>query len=144
MRFLQWLAKLFQWPVEIIQRDNNPYLTRWHVHHGENGRIYLHYFHRGDAENYNHDHPWSFWSLIIWGGYWEITPKPDGTEKKKWYFPGMLLKRPAEWQHRVVVPEGKIAITIIWTGKKERSWGFWCPKTGFLHWREHERKGGCE
>jgi hypothetical protein len=144
--FLKWLGNKFGWKLEIIQRDNSPYLSRWHVRSTEKeGRTYLHYFHRGDAENYNHDHPWDFVSLILWGGYWEITPHPMGEgEKKRWYFPGSLLRRPAAWQHRVVLPPGRIAITLVWTSTKKRSWGFWCPKIGFLHWREHERQGGCE
>jgi hypothetical protein len=132
--------------MERIERDGRPYLDRWHIAHFKCGqRLYLHYFHRGDAEDYNHDHPWSFWSLILWGGYYEVTPFPDGSdERQTWYYPLSLLKRPATWKHRVKLPEGRVAITLVWTGRKERSWGFWCPERGFVHWRQHELQGGCE
>lgn len=130
--------------MERIERDGKPYLDRWHIAHFKCGqRLYLHYFHRGDAETYNHDHPWSFWSLILWGGYWEVTPGLFGEDKRRWYFPLSFLRRPAEWRHRVQLNEGRIAVTLVWTGRKERSWGFWCPRKGFVHWRQHEAQGGC-
>jgi hypothetical protein len=130
------------------------YLTRWILagrrdpatgqrRHGDGWKLFLHVFHRGDAEPYFHDHGWPFWSLILWGGYWEITPTG-----RKWYGPGRLLRRPAEWKHRVEVPEGKRCWSLLWIGTKVRSWGFWCPMTGFLPWRQHEAsraagKPGC-
>ena len=144
MWMIKLLARLLQWPMERIERDGRPYLDRWHVAHFRCGqRLYLHYFHRGDAEEYNHDHPWSFWSLILWGGYWEVTPGPFGGDRTRWYYPLSLLRRPADWQHRVKLPEGRVAITLVWTGRKERTWGFWCPHRGFVGWREHEAQGGC-
>jgi hypothetical protein len=143
------LSRLFR--LERISRDGEPYLTRVHLLRWWRGRLYLHYFHRGDAEPYNHDHPWPFWSLILWGGYWEITPIPQEerkffpawqTELRVWYPPLWLLRRPAEWQHRVVLPEGRRALTLVWVGRKERSWGFIC-KGGWVHWKQHESQGGC-
>lgn len=43
---------------------------------------------------------------------------------KKWYGPGTFMKRGAQWTHQVKLPEGKTAWTIIFTGKREHSWGF--------------------
>lgn len=118
-----------------ISRPGVPtYLTRWDVlgnRFGAGLKLFIHLFHRGDAELYFHDHPWPFWSLILWGGYWEHTESG-----RSWYRPGRLLRRPAEWRHRVELPEGRRCWTLIWTGAKVRSWGFWCPR-GFLPWRQH-------
>lgn len=141
MRALTILERLLAWlKVErhdIGRKGIGTYLTRWVLHGqrfaGDGCKVFLHKFHRGDVEPYNHDHPWPFWSLILYGGYWEHTPKG-----KRWYGPGSLLRRPAEWQHHVELPPGATCWTLVWTGPKVRSWGFICPDRGWIPWREHE------
>lgn len=141
-RFWDWLR---QWPTRYdIGRLGDVYLTRWTVlgkRYSGQYRAFLHLFHRSDADAL-HDHPWSFITLILWGGYFEQTPK--GT---RWRPPGSLLFRPALWKHRVVIPPGKKALTLVITGPKKRSWGFYCEQS-WRPWREHakaeERTGnGC-
>lgn len=107
-------------------------------------RIYLHKFYRGDQDRHPHDHPWGFTSLILKGGYHEETPcgcSWGGCVKLKWYRPLSLLRRPATWRHRVVIAEGHTAWTLVFTGPKERSWGFFTEK-GFCPWRSYS-KGVC-
>lgn len=112
---------------------DEPYLTRWTLM-GERfqpGRkVYLHRFHRGDYDEF-HDHPWPFISIILAGGYWE---KSD--QGRRWFGPGDVLYRPAAWRHSVEIPEGKECWSLVFTGHKEREWGFWCS-TGWKHWKEH-------
>jgi hypothetical protein len=185
MKAVEWLLKLLRRERHDIGRKGLPdYLTRWTLwgkRFGDKPRhnVFLHCFHRGDAEPYCHDHPWPFWSLILWGGYWEITPcigivnqaraavrgllyhadgraaddaNPPtvaGMVERRWYGPLSLLRRPAEWRHRVELPKGRKCWTLIWCGPKERSWGFWCPGKGFINWRQHQASqdaggAGCE
>jgi hypothetical protein len=149
---MNWCERLLGW-LRVERHDIgrlglDKYLTRW-VLLGQRfgadgkGKVFLHWFHRGDAEPYFHDHPWPFWSLILWGGYWEHTPAG-----RRWCGPLSLLRRPAEWRHRVELPEGKRCWTLVWCGPRARSWGFWCHDKGFLPWRQHEAnqaagKPGC-
>jgi hypothetical protein len=132
-----------------------PYLTRWSLlgrRTEGNWAVYLHRFQRSDYDEL-HDHPWPFVSVILSGGYWEETPGPgwregNGPRVKRWYGSGRVLYRPANWIHRVVIPDGKEAWTLILRLKKVRGWGFWCPASGFTPWRVHlanaERTGsGC-
>jgi len=128
------LSRLRQWlRIEKfdIGRSGDVYLTRYVLlgkrFQGNGGKLFLHCFHRSDGDVL-HDHPWPFWSLLLWPGYWKQTPA--GT---KWYGPLSLLRRPAAWKHRVIVRPGK-TWSLVWAGRKERSWGFWCPQ-GFLPWR---------
>lgn len=147
------LDRLFE-KHEIGRRGLPRYLTRWVLwgkRYGPGRKVFLHWFHRGDAEPYSHDHPWPFWSLILWGGYWEVTPDPlrPGAESRRWCGPLSLLRRPAEWQHRVELPEGRRCWTLIWCGAKVRSWGFICPAAGWTDWRKHQENQeaggpGCE
>lgn len=122
------------------------YLTRWVLwgnRFGPGQKVFLHLFHRGDAEPYLHNHPWSFWSLILWGGYWEwtltgyVNPQTgERQQESRWYGPLRLLRRPAAWFHRVTLPPGRRCWTLIWTSSKKQSWGFLC-KQGWLPWRKH-------
>lgn len=122
-----------------------PYLTRWTLHgrrfEGSDDAVFLHRFQRSDADEM-HDHPWPFTSLILAGGYDEVTPgegwaNGNGPTARTWYAPGSVLHRPAVWIHSVRIPEGAEAWTLVLRGVKERSWGFWCPQVGYRPWREH-------
>ena len=71
---------------------DSAYLTRYVLLETRRGNLNLHQFHRSDASDM-HNHPWAFWSLILWPGYQEVTP--EGT-KRRW--PLALAYRPAEWR----------------------------------------------
>lgn len=129
-----------------IGRNGDPYLTRWDIlgtRFTGRANLFLHQFHRGDYEGALHDHPWSFWSLILWGGYFEVTEHGE-----RWYPPLSLLRRPAEWRHRVKLAPDRKAWSLVWTGRKVRKWGFWCA-SGFTLWdvfakREEQGEAGCQ
>jgi hypothetical protein len=129
------LNRLFRF--EAISRRGDVYLHRWTLIGPERGpKVMLHHFLRGDVDPEPHDHPWIFWTFILWGGYYEQTWTAEGKALLTWYGPGSLLRRPAAWAHRVVIPEGKEAWTLVLTGRKVRHWGFWCP-LGWIPWRQH-------
>lgn len=133
-RFVEWLLTLLFHRDDIGRHGATDYLTRWDLRgnrFGLGGKLFLHLFHRGDVESYDHDHPWPYWSLILAGGYWERTPTG-----RRWYGPGRLLRRPADWRHRVELPSGRRCWTLVWTGARVRGWGFWCA-SGWIPWRQH-------
>lgn len=158
------LCKLF--PHADIMRNGTQdlYLRRWFIYprdkdFGKNkgkGRLYLHKFYRGDEDLYLHDHPWPFTSMILTRGYWEETLDfdaatqgtgtnacysvgPDGDYRtQQWYRPFSILRRPAKWKHRVLLDNGDPVWTIVKTGPKERSWGFWV-KGRLCPWRKFEQ-----
>lgn len=146
-KLLGWLADRIAVEKFDITRawTRELYLTRWTLsgkrYEGSGRAVFLHHFVRSDLDEM-HDHPWPFTSVILAGGYWEVTPAPgwadgSGPLRRRWYGPGRVLHRPARWIHRVEIPEGAEAWTLILRGKKERSWGFWCPRIGYRPWREH-------
>ena len=157
MLWLERLADRVAREKHVITRtwSNLPYLTRWALigRRSEGSRaVYLHRFQRSDADEM-HNHPWPFVLVILAGGYYERTPAPgwangDGPTRLRWYGPGRVLVRPANWVHSVVIPDGREAWTLILRGRKCQSWGFFCPAVGFVPWRTHaanyERTGtGC-
>ena len=62
---------------------------------------------RGDL----HDHYWSYFTIILKGGYWETTPNG-----KFWRRPGYIGFRSADHLHRVDLDPGKDTITLFIPG----------------------------
>lgn len=148
---LEWLANRIASERSVITRkwEQVPYLTRWTLSGSRYGKdpshreraVFLHHFQRSDLDEL-HDHPWPFVSIILAGGYYEVTPAKgwsngEGPTQRRWYGPGRILTRPANWIHRVEIPEGRDAWTLILRGKKEKSWGFFCKSVGYVPWRDH-------
>jgi hypothetical protein len=146
---MNWLASLADRVARerfVITRNwtEVPYLTRWRLvgSDGSSRAAFLHRFHDSDYDEM-HDHPWPFVSVILAGGYWEETPGPgwangSGPRVRRWYSPGRVLVRPANWVHRVTIPAGRDAWSLVIRGAKVRGWGFWCPRVGFVPWRTHQ------
>lgn len=126
------------WKWENITRhDDQPYLTRLIVFRCWLFSLMVHWFEDGDDECL-HDHPWPFMSVILKGGYWEVTD-----EGRKWYGAGSVLFRPATWKHRIELAPGLKAVSVVLTGRRIRSWGFF-TKFGWLHHTRYSYRQHCE
>lgn len=95
--------------------------------------LLLHYFFRGDDDQALHDHPWSFRTRIIAGGYMEHLPPHDWKRGSKlgpgWdkhivsHGKGTEVNHWAEDLHCVgMVMPG--TFTLVETGPETRPWGF--------------------
>src|SRR5256885_1002755 len=119
--FWRWLAArlLFWVDVEMIGEDSRaelgPLLVRYEILHTRWLRIYVHHLMRSDAERHLHDHPWSFVSIILRGGYREHTP--DGARD---YKAGSILFRPATWLHKLELQQP--AWTLVIATSTVRQW----------------------
>jgi hypothetical protein len=89
-----------------------------------------HHILRSDDARVVHDHPWSwFISIILRGGYWEITPIFDKSglylgEKSEWIGQGRVIFRCGSAYHRLELRPGETTWTLFFTGKYVRKWGF--------------------
>ena len=142
--------------------ENAPLLIRWKLLNTPWFRLCLHIFHRSDEDRELHDHPWAFFSLILWNGYVEVRPArvyrarmagceaahrrvPLGlqaalfgdrsTYEHRRILPGTLLFRPARWAHRIEIRPGRPSVSLVLMLRKEREWGFFTT-TGWRHWRK--------
>jgi hypothetical protein len=154
---LTLFAKKVITAVDNDGRDTGPYLIRWAITTPFFG-IKLHHILRSDEDRDLHDHPWSFLSLILRGGYWEhqaIDPAEDPRHDLRymnrspltyrvWYGPGSILWRPAPSPHRLELPAGRSAWSLVITGPKQREWGF-RTICGWIPWTEYWRvkREGC-
>lgn len=116
----------------IIGGEERPYLFRWYViPRNPWFNIYLHKIVRSDDDRALHDHPWWNVSIILRGGYVEVTPK-----KWIWRVRGAVIFRAARTLHRLVLTDSfPECWTLFITGPRIRDWGFACPK-GWVHWKD--------
>lgn len=95
-----------------------------------------------------HNHPWAFVSIILKGGYTEVSKElycdyPGKEYNKVYYGPGSILYRKANWAHRLDLT--KPVWTLVFTFKRVQDWGFFTPN-GFVNWRHYRqnKEGRCE
>lgn len=122
MRWLKW-HKVLRWPT------GEEYLRRWMLTPEILGRkwpirLYYHAIVRRDFGRHPHDHPASFLTWIISGGYWEAIYDDRGQYvETAWRGPGLYWRR-AEHVHQVVSVRPNTRTLSLW-GPYRRQWGFW-------------------
>lgn len=128
-------------PVRLYSHHLGDYMRRW-ILLTPLGTVRLHNIRRPDADPDMHDHPWNFVSLIIRGGYTEEVPVVNTGAYLAAphvqcldYRAGAVNVRLATDAHRIVdvLPD---TWTLVISGTKLRSWGFW-TRDGFVPWREY-------
>jgi hypothetical protein len=103
-------------------------------------QLALHRWLRSDDDRALHDHrAWSL-SLVLTGGYWEVTSHNWEPLKQKWYGPGSFVFRRATMPHRVLLRDGGKPVWTLWLrGAGVRDWGFYCRK-GWVIFHEYISK----
>lgn len=145
------MMRIFRRPPDLcIGGAEAPYMLRWFViPRNRVFNIYLHHVLRDDDDRALHDHPWINLSIVLRGGYREITfvrpPVPGSAlpatielDRK----PGSVVLRRARKAHRLTLyrdPETGRSLpswSLFLTGPNLQSWGFWCPLGRWVHWRD--------
>jgi hypothetical protein len=121
------------------------YLRRWRLIETPWFSVKLHHILRPDADRALHDHPWSFVSVILRGGYTEQVPLWGGSlaaarsgmtrMARRW--PGKAHRVRAEGLHRIAQLHGD-CWTLVFCGPRRREWGFVPTATGeWVDWRTY-------
>lgn len=125
-------------PSRTIATGGSPYLTRWYLW-PEGPRdvddegsdlpfaMFLHKFHRGDADRDQHNHPWDLSvAIVLAGGYREER----GTETRV-VLPGTVNVIRGDDFHRVDLLNLVMGSwSLFVAGRKTGSWGFRDKATG--------------
>jgi hypothetical protein len=118
MKFDQWLRSKLPWK-EIGWTDIGETFYRYALLKTKWFNIYLHQL---DAPRWHpngcHDHPWSFLTVLLHGGYLE---RVGDTYTRR--YPGSIFYRPATHAHDIITPYGTSWSLVVTTAKK-RDWGF--------------------
>lgn len=121
---------------ELIGPTDCPIMWRRTLVSVRLGKLLWHRFMPNASDKDCHDHPSSFVTVVLRGGYDDV--QPDGTVDE--LRAPTIRFRPAEHAHVTKVgPEG--ATTFVVMGPKRRPWGFWRDGRWWA-WRAYERMFG--
>ncbi len=120
--------------------DGQHYMKRWKFMPDWLPGFRLHKILISDQGPELHDHPFSFITFILRGGYYEYLN--NGT--KIWHGPGSILIRPAETMHRIELEYSHLrgyglerpAWTFVLRSRYFREWGFLTLLGKWQHWSE--------
>lgn len=112
-----------------IKRGSDTYMERLRVIQTPLFGIYLHKFLRPDYDQFAHDHPWTFLSIVLRGGY---------TEMRRDKYTGELVPRKVGgWRrfnlmrrddaHFISELSRTPTWSLVFVGRRKRSWGFYVP-----------------
>lgn len=113
------------------------YLDRWILY--VNGyTLRLHKFYRGDDDRASHTHPWWFVTFPL-TGYYEQLAREGAFYSVRYVQARRPHYRPANFEHYVLWSAHGGAEpwwTIVLTGQKSSSWGFYPEPGKFVSWKE--------
>jgi hypothetical protein len=169
-RTASWFHKIIN---KILGRSDitfggSTYMRRWRILHTKWFGVRIHNILRSDYDRELHDHPFTFITFILRGGYFEHTI--DG--RRVWYGPGTILVRSGEVLHKLDLKKASAPLSIVdsdykgpvinafkeveipaWTfvirGPAYRRWGFldlqggqWIDAADFDRHKEARRNRG--
>lgn len=118
----------FMKKFDIMDRDEptQVYLRRWRLIQTPWGALYLHRIFLRDT-GAPHDHPFTFWSLILRGGYSEEVLHNVATQPQRQHYVrkrGSIHRMRLQDAHSIweVFPG---TWTLVLVGPRRRVWGFW-------------------
>lgn len=107
------------------------YITRLHLIKTPWFAICLHWLHKPDPEPYDHDHPVSFLSIILRGGYSEFR-----NGRLRWHRWFNYVRASVDDCHTIVYVKPH-TLTLCLMGPKVREWGFYRPGLGWIYWKDY-------
>lgn len=129
-------------PDFVIGGLADPYMLRWWlIPRNRFFNIYLHEVIRSDDDRALHDHPWPNCSILIHGRYAEHTIAAGGIHRRAPREAGELKLRGPRSAHRLELIGEERCVTIFITGPRVRHWGFHCPRSGWVHWKQFTAPG---
>lgn len=111
------------------------YILRLHLVKTPWFAICLHWLNAPDPEPFLHDHPVTFLSIILRGGYCEerIRPRrPLMWIKRRWF---NFIRARKDDRHTIFHVEPH-TLTLCFMGPKTREWGF-NTSCGWMHWKAY-------
>lgn len=105
--------------------------------------VMFHRIHRPDNQRDLHNHPWAFLSIVLRGWYNEEVPCECGLISGN-----HTKQRTVRWinfkglsgRHRIAYCSRKPIWTLVFTGPKCQTWGFFVDDgTRFVKWTEYEK-----
>lgn len=115
---------LFHYDEIVHPYETDVYMRRWRIFYNKKiGGLRVHNIIKGDSDRHLHDHPFSFLSLIIKGGYVEQYGNKS-IAHTRWAF----IRRAAKSFHRIKQVQ-EDTWSVVLHGPVTNDWGFLVNKT---------------
>lgn len=134
----RWPRRRTIWNCESAK---GPLFTRYYLFESKLVSIYVHCFHTSDDDRNPHDHPWSFLTIPLSSGYWDVSRvyfTHDYEERREWVGRFRPRFRPATHRHIVILDKPN-TWTLVFRFRRVRDWGFW-TKTGWMQWQAYGKE----
>lgn len=125
--------------IPNLDDPEETYLTRLRLIQTPWFGIYLHRMDGPDSRDTLHDHPWSFVSIVLRGGYWEMREYLSHGQQ----ISRINVKR-AEDLHYIYKLFRYPTWTLMLVGRRKREWGYldrdgtWTRYDQHLHSKEYD------
>jgi hypothetical protein len=135
------------WCIWRWTEVDSEYIVRLHVLKTPFGAICLHWLKKPDPEPYLHDHPVSFLSIVLRGGYTEIRGRYNRYGKRflrfnhiRWW---NFIRASRNDVHRIIEVKPR-TLTFCLMGPKTREWGFHLHDGRWIGWKRYyaEQRAG--
>lgn len=134
----------FKWfTIPDAHEPEKTYLKRLRIVQTPLFGVYLHWIYLPDRDRHPHDHPWTFTSIVLRGGYTEELSAPESPDPRvklsvhrRWS--GHVMRM---WQAHRIRELWPNTMTLVFVGARKRIWGFWTPE-GFVPWNEYVNEDG--
>ncbi len=137
------------WQRFLIPCENGEqYLARLRIIDTPWFGIYLHDIFEPDGNRDPHNHPWSFISIVLRGGYVEVVLDEPGQERTvgperptiKVHKRFSVHRMDADSAHRIITAKPRLKTLIIRGRRNPKGWGFF-TYDGYVPWQEYGRFG---
>lgn len=129
----------------LIGSEDSVYLDRMYVLVTPLFSIMFHRIFRPDKQRDLHDHPWNFISFVLRGRYTESVPcegcaQHFETDHYAIRTVRWINVKKAEDRHSIREVSRVPVWTLVFTGPKKRTWGFWVDGgTKWVKWTEYDK-----
>lgn len=123
------------WSRLFIGDRDDPMIVRHRLIQTPWFGVYVHHIHRADRDRDLHDHPWSFFTVVLRGGYAECFKTVGRHPRVRTWLRGSWHAMKRHQAHRItaVLPGTR---TLVFVGRRRSSWGFW-TEYGWVDYREY-------
>lgn len=126
--------------MRLRRSDGKIYLDRWGLEYKPIGGVFIHRMQAPDPGIDLHDHPWTFWSFVVKGGYLEVRQEArrignHAEFRARWSWRKMRLDE----CHRIIeLWRSRPCWTLVIHGPVQRTWGFYVNGK-WMQWQEYDR-----
>lgn len=145
MKLLRWLIDKIFLVKTITSQEGVLHFLRYRLFACPWFRIYIHKITQPDEDLHFHDHPWSFFSFILKGCYWEswsIGPDYDIEFNRMQPRFSLIHHEKSDIHSIQMLGQGPVWTLVLAYGKYE-DWGYRFGKRGIDHgadtWVNHQR-----